>query len=73
MFFQWPAINLDAVATRTNSRFFGLEGGEALFFPRGSAKATGSAVPTSEASGFFLLLSVVITATESGGRFDKQQ
>ena len=33
VFFQWLAINREATATRMRERF-GVEGGEALFFPR---------------------------------------
>ena len=72
VFFQWLAINREAVATLTNSRFFGVEGGEALFFPRAASGPLVGGVPaggaTSVASRFFLGL-VVIAAPLGGGLF----
>lgn len=70
MFFQWLAINLEAVATLKNSRFFGVEGGEALFFPSEAVGPTDSGVATSAASGFFLLSKTIAAPLGGGLWFD---
>lgn len=73
MFFQWLAINREAVATRTYSRFFGVEGGEALFFPREPKTGTVWGVASPSEARVFCWPLVHIAAPLGGGLFDNQQ